>query len=95
MYQHVTKRQKHKMIPIKWKYWTKSTYVHDKKKEKLGVEKLLNLIWNIFKNLQIIGIMELFFPYSQGGKQQDKDICFTSIQHCTADSCKAVRKKTK
>lgn len=37
----------------------------------------------------------IIFPYSQGGKQQDKDICFTSIQHCTADSCKAVRKENK
>jgi len=35
------------------------------------------------------------FPYDQWGKQQDKNVCFTSTQHCTADSCRTVRKENK
>ena len=33
-----------------------------KRKKKLGIEKLLSLIWSIYKNLQIIGMIELFSP---------------------------------
>ena len=33
-----------------------------KRKRKLGIEKLLSLIWSIYKNLQIIGMIELFSP---------------------------------
>lgn len=33
-----------------------------KRKRKLGIEKLLSLIWSIYKNLQIIVMIELIFP---------------------------------
>ena len=37
----------------------------------------------------------IIFPYDQRGKQQDKNVCLTSTQHCTADFCRAVRKENK
>lgn len=33
-----------------------------KRNIKLGIEKLLSLNWSIYKNPQIIGRIELFFP---------------------------------
>ena len=59
-----------------------------KRNKKLGIEeKLLNLIQSIYKNLQVIGLIELFSLKIKDGNNKIRiSALLTSIQHCTAES---------